>query len=283
MKIVLRAYSRRCKEGSGHSNVPMFFGFILVFFLLFLQQSLYSHVDHPKEQKGIGIDEKLGQVIPLDLTFKDETDHPIPLRQLIRTPTILALVYYACPDVCSFLLYNLAGTLNQLPAEPGKEYGVVAVSFDETEKPELAREKKKLYLKMIEKPFPEDAWRFLTGDQENIQKLADSVGFRFKKEGKAFQHPVALIILSPDGKITRYIYGMDFLPFDLKMAILEASEGRVGPTISKVLRICFSYDPKGRKYVFNTLKVTGIATLVFAFAFILFLVFRSRRRHTEKR
>ncbi|MBM4346520.1 MAG: SCO family protein, partial [Deltaproteobacteria bacterium] len=266
MKIVLRAYSGFFKRGSHHFRISLFLGLLFLFSLLFPQPTLYSHVDHPKEEKGIGIDEKLGQVIPLDLTFRDETDHPVPLKKLIGHPTILALVYYSCPDVCSFLLHNLAGTLTQLLAEPGKEYGVVAVSFDETEKPELAREKKKLYLSMIEKPFPEDAWSFLTGDQENIQKLADSVGFRFKREGKAFQHPVALIVLSPNGKITRYLYGMEFLPFDLKMAILEASEGRVGPTISKVLRFCFSYDPKGRKYVFNTLKVTGIVTFICGFA-----------------
>ena len=283
MKIVLRTYSGYFKEGSCHFRVSLFFGLLLFFSLFFPKLTLYAHVDHSKEEKGIGIHEKLGQIIPLDLTFRDEMDHPVSLKKLIDHPTILALVYYSCPDVCSFLLHNLAGTLNQLPVEPGKEYRVIAVSFDETEKPELAREKKKLYLSMIEKPFPEDGWRFLTGDQENMQKLADSVGFRFKKEGKAFQHPLALIILSPDGKITRYLYGMEFLPFDLKMAILEASEGRVGPTISKVLRFCFSYDPKGRKYVFNTLRVTGIVTFVCAFAFILFLVFKNRRRHPEER
>jgi len=283
MKIVLRGYLGNFKGGSCHFRVSLLLGLLLFFSLFFPRSSLYAHVDHKKEEKGIGINEKLGQTIPLDLTFKDEADHPVSLKKLIVHPTILALVYYSCPDICNFLLHNLAGTLNQFPAEPGKEYGVIAVSFDETEKPELAREKKKLYLSMIEKPFPEDGWRFLTGDQENIQKLADSVGFRFKRDGKAFQHPVALIVLSPDGKITRYLYGMEFLPFDLKMAILEASEGRVGPTISKVLRFCFSYDPKGRKYVFNTLKVTGIVTFVCAFAFILFLVLKSRRRHPGER
>jgi protein SCO1/2 len=153
----------------------------------------------------------------------------------------------------------------------------MAVSFDETEKPALALEKKKLYLKMIEKPFPEDAWTFLTGDKENIHKLTDAVGFYFKREGKDFLHPVSIIILSPEGKIVRYLYGTDILPFDLKMALLEASEGRVGPTISKVLRFCFSYDPQGRKYVFNALKVTGTVTLIFAISFILFLVLKGRK------
>jgi protein SCO1/2 len=135
---------------------------------------------------------------------------------------------------------------------------------------------------MIERPFPEDAWRFLTGDKENIRKLTDAVGFHFRREREDFLHPVSLILLSPDGKITRYIYGTDFLPFDLKMALLEASEGRVGPTVGKVLRFCFSYDPKGRKYVFNTLKVTGIVTLLFALSFIAFLVFKGKRRQTEE-
>jgi protein SCO1/2 len=135
-----------------------------------------------------------------------------------------------------------------------------------------------MYLKMIERPFPEEAWRFLTGDQENIRKLTESIGFHFRREGKNFLHPVLLVILSSDGKITRYIYGTDLLPFDLKMGLLEASQGRTGPTIGKVLRFCFSYDPKGRKYVFNTLKVTGIVTLAFALSFILFLVLKGKRR-----
>jgi len=258
-------------------------GLILFLFTPFFQSSIDAHVESFKEQKGIGIDEKPGQVIPLDLTFRDETGHPIPLRQLIDRPTILALVYYSCPDVCSFLLFNLARVINQLPAEPGKGYRVLAISFDETERPEFALEKKRLYLKMIERTFPEEAWRFLTGDPENIQKLTDSVGFHFKRDGKAFQHPVALIILSPDGKITRYVYGTDILPFDLKMALLEAQEGRVGPTISKVLRFCFSYDPKGKKYVFNTLKVTGIVTIIVALSFVFFLVFSRRRPKPGKR
>ena len=251
--------------------------------ILVLQNSIHAHVEQQKDQPGIGIDEKLGQIIPLDLTFHDEKGNQVSLRQLIHTPTIIAPVYYSCPDVCSFLLYNLARALNQLPSEPEKEYMVLAISFDETEKPSLAYEKKKMYLKMIEKPFPQEAWRFLTGEQQNIRKLTEAIGFRFKREGKNFLHPVSLVILSSDGKITRYIYGTDLLPFDLKMALLEASQGRIGPTVTKVLRFCFSYDPKGRKYVFNTLKVTGVVTLLFALSFILFLVFKGKRRSPEER
>jgi len=252
--------------------------FIFLIFVTCFQNRVDAHVEQPKDQRGIGIDEKLGQYVPLDSTFNDENGNGIRLGQLIHRPTILALVYYHCPDVCSLLLANLAGVLNKLPSEPGKEYHVLAVSFDEMEKPDLALQRKGMYLKMIERPFPEEAWRFLTGDQENIRKLTDAVGFHFKREGKDFLHPVSLVVLSPDGKIIRYLYGTEFLPMDLKMALLEASEGRIGPTVSKVLRFCFSYDPKGRKYVFNTLKVTGIVTLLFALSLITFLVFKGKRR-----
>ena len=253
----------------------------LAFFLL-SQTILQAHVEQPKDQQGVGIDEKLGQAVPLDLTFYDESGNTVSLKQLIHTATVLAPVYYSCPDVCSFLLYNLAKALNQLSSEPGKEYQVVAISFDETEKPALALQKKRMYLKMIEKPFPEEAWKFLTGEKENIQKLTDAMGFHFKREGKNFLHPVSLVILSSDGKITRYMHGTDLLPFDLRMALLEASQGRTGPTISKVLRFCFSYDPKGRKYVFNTLKVTGIVTLAFALSFILFLVLKGKKSQPKE-
>lgn len=252
-------------------------GLILSLFLFYYQGSLSAHTEHHREQKGVGIEEKLGQSIPLHLTFRDEMGNGVSLGQFMDRPAILAPVFFSCPDVCSFLLSNLSKTFSRFPLEPGSEYLVLAVSFDETEGPPLALEKKRLYLKMIEKPFPEEAWKFLTGERESILELTDAIGFYFKREEKTFLHPVSLIILSPAGKITRYLYGTEILPFDLRMALLEASEGRTGPTIGKVLRFCFSYDPKGRKYVFNTLKVTGIVTLTFAFSFILFLIWRGGR------
>jgi len=249
---------------------------------IFIHGTVNAHVEDSKGLSNIGIDEKLGQVIPLDLTFHDENGNSVRLEELIHTPTILAPVYYHCPNVCSLLLQNLADALNRLPAEPDKEYRVISVSFDETEKPGLALEKKKMYLRMIEKPFPQNAWRFLTGDKENIRKLTDAIGFHFKKVGGDFEHPVSLIIVAPDGKITRYLYGTELLPFDIKIALLEASQGKVGATISKVVRFCFSYDPKGKKLVFNTLKVTGTVTLLFALSFILFLLFKGRKQHPKE-
>jgi protein SCO1/2 len=255
---------------------------VFLAFFFFLQNGTYAHVEPSQGQSVIGIDQKLGQYVPLDLTFNDENGHSVTLRQLIRRPTILALVYLHCPNVCSLLLQNLAGVLNRLPAEPDKDYKVISVSFDEREKPVLALQKKKTYLKMIEKPFPEDAWRFLTGGKENIHKLADSVGFHFKRVGEDFEHPVTLIILAPNGRIVRYMYGADPLPFDLKLALVEASQGRIGPAISKIARFCFSYDPKSNKLAFNMLRVTGTVTLVFALSFILFLLFKGRKKHPNE-
>ncbi len=257
--------------------------FLFLSVTLFSQQEVFAHVKgaHPVEQEPLGIDEQLGRSIPLDATFNDEQGNPIRLRQLIHQPTILALVYLHCRNVCGILLENLADTLDKLPAEPGKDYVALAISFDENEKPPLALKNKEMYLKMIQRPFPGTAWRFLTGDRENIQKLTQAVGFHFKRVGEDFEHPVALIILSPGGKIIRYMNGIDTLPFDLKMALVEAKEGRIGPTISKVLRFCFSYDPKAKKLVFNALRVTGVVTLLFA-AGILFLALKRERRPASK-
>lgn len=257
-------------------------GFILSLAFIFSHNSLLAHVEHQDSPATIGLDQKIGQYIPLDLTFNDETGHPVALGQVIHSPTILALVYLHCPNVCSLLLQNLADALNRMPAEPGKDYTVLSISFDETEKPGLALEKKNVYLKMIDRPFPADAWTFLTGDKEVIHRLTDAVGFHFKRVGDDFEHPVVLIVLAPDGKIVRYMYGAAPLPFDLKLALVEASQGRIGPAIAKVVQFCFSYDPKANKLVFNLLKVTGTVTLLFTLTFVGFLFFKTRRKRSEE-
>jgi protein SCO1/2 len=250
---------------------------------LLLQSMGYASTAIGGEASKVGITPMLGHRVPLDLTFREEDGKEVKLRDLVHTPVILTPVYLHCPNVCSFLLQNLADVLNQMPAEPGRDYVALSVSFDETETPALAREKKKLFLKMIDRPFPGTAWRFLTGDKENIKKLTDAVGFHFKRKGEDFLHPVAIIVLSPEGKITRYLYGSDPLPFDLKMALVEATHGTIGPAISKVVRFCFSFDPKGHKLVFNALKVTGTVTLFFAAVFILFLFSMGKRRPPDRR
>ncbi len=253
----------------------------LYLLLGFLLLTLLSTGKALAESMEIGIAQRPGEFVPLSLTFRDENGTSLSLRQLVNKPTILALVYYRCTHICTPLLTGLADVLNQLPAEPGKDFSVLTVSFDENDTPEIARQKKKNYLKLLHKPFPEDAWKFLTGDAENIHSLAEAVGFLYKREGEDFEHPVSLIVLSPQGKIIRYLYGVDFLPMDVKLALVEANAGRAGPTISKVLKFCFSYDPKSHKLVFNTLRVSGTATLLLLLSFATFLAFTGKKREVQ--
>jgi protein SCO1/2 len=155
---------------------------------------------------------------------------------------------------------------------------VITVSFDSTDTPDLAAAKRTNYLKLLKRPFPPTAWRFLTGDEASTKALTNTVGFGFKKDRDAFIHPGALIVLSPQGKVTRYMYGITYLPADLKMAVGEAAGGLARPSIIKALSFCFSYDPQGRKYVVNFTRVAGLVTLVLAGAFAAFVLLPSRKR-----
>ncbi|MBD3335812.1 MAG: SCO family protein [Candidatus Eisenbacteria bacterium] len=229
------------------------------------------------ELTEVGIDEHLGQHVPLDLTFQDEDGRTVRLGDLLDKPTILTLVYYRCPGICTPLLSGVVDVLEKVDLEPGKDYQVLTISFDPTEGPDLAERKKMNFMKAFHEPFPEDAWRFMTGDSAAVAAITDAIGFRYKPQGKDFLHPGVLTVLSDQGKIARYLYGITFLPFDVKMALMEAAEGRTGPTVRRVLLYCFSYDPEGKTYVFNILKVVGTLMMVFAALFVAWLVITTRR------
>jgi protein SCO1/2 len=233
---------------------------------------------------GAGIDEKLGDYVPLDLVLVDEMGDSVRLGSLIDRPTIVTLVYYTCPSVCRPLLNEVSdmlGKLMELKLRPGEDYRVLTISFDEHDGPEGSARLKKEYLNQLPDGFPGEAWVFLTGDVESIHKFTESVGFYFKRSGDDFAHPTTLVVLSPQGKITRYLYGAEYLPLDLKMALYEASEGRVGPTIARMLKFCFSYDPKGRKYVLNLTRVIGTGMIISLIGFAVFLAAAGRRRAKE--
>ncbi len=181
-----------------------------------------------KDEREIGIKERLGETIPLDLSFYDETGKVVQFGSLIDKPTILSLTYYSCSNLCDNISSAVAGLLGRLQSEPGKDYSVITVSFDERDTPADALQKKGDFIKEIGRPFPEKEWRFLTGNSENITRLSDSVGFKFLREGDGFRHPAALIVLSPKGRIIRYLYGTTYLPFDVLMALSEASIDRPG-------------------------------------------------------
>jgi protein SCO1 len=271
---------KRAERGMRRGVLKALLGVGLWAAVFLFSPGVLAHVERAGPAEGPGIDPHLGSFIPLDATFMDEEGRPVTLGQLIHQPAIMALVYLHCKNVCSILLENLAVALDRLPAEPGKDYLALAVSFDENETAAVARENKEMYVKMIARPFPAGGWRFLTGDRENIRRLTDAAGFHFRRVGMDFEHPVTLLILSPEGKIIRYLYGIDISPLELKMSLVEASEGRIGPAVAQVLRFCFSYDPRSKKMVFNVLRVTGVATLFLA-AGILFLALRRRKPPVE--
>jgi protein SCO1/2 len=241
--------------------------------ILLLATSLFASDDE------LGIYEKLDEFIPEDLTFVTEDYDTVNFLSLIDKPTVLVPVYYECPGLCSPLLEGVAEVISRSSVELGKDYQVFTFSFDHTENTKLAIDKKKTYKRLVEGYHDLDnGWKFFTADSANISNLLNSVGYKVKKTGKDFIHPGAIIILSPEGKITRYLHGTYFLPFDLKMAVVEASEGKSGPTINKVLKFCFSYDAEGKKYVFNVTKISGIIILIFALSLFLTLFAKKNSR-----
>lgn len=227
---------------------------------------------------NVGVDQKLGAFASLDSSFVDEQGQSLTLRQLVKAPTILAMVYYECPNVCDLLLTGIAGALHSLSAVPGTDYNVVTISVDPRETPKEARKAKRISIDSIQAPFPPAAWRFLTGRQADIDAVARSIGFHYKKDENGYDHPVAIVILSPEGKIVRYMFGSDFLPVDLKLSLLEAQRGTIGPTIARLARICFRVDPKSRTLVFMTMRVVATVTLVCAGALVAYLLLSGRRR-----
>jgi protein SCO1/2 len=235
-----------------------------------------------EENELVGIFEKLDTIIPADVEFYTEAGDLVPLHDLIDKPTVLVPVYYTCPGICSPLLDGVADVISKMDLELGKDYQVITVSFSPDETPALAREKKVNYIKQVKKEIDESAWLWLTGDSTNIYTLTNSLGYHFIKQGVDYIHAAAIIAVSPDAKVTRYLYGTYFLPFDLKMAVVEASEGRSGPTINKVLRYCFSYDPQEKSYVFNITKVTATIILLFVAIFFIYLLFSKRKTFTKK-
>ena len=241
---------------------------------------------HCAEQ--LGVNEKLGQMVPLDLTFIDENSNQVTLGKLMDgKPTIITLNYFRCAGICTPQLDDLSRTLTQLNLAENTDYKVLTISFAEDETPELAAAKRKNHLHAIGRDYVQDAWHFLISDNNSSAVLASKVGFVYEKTVSPkgvvdYIHPAALIILSPEGKITRYLNGIDQLPFDVKMALVESSEGRVGPTIAKTLLYCFAYDPVGKKYIFVWEKVAATVMLIIVFGFFIYLIKLGRKEDTSE-
>lgn len=229
----------------------------------------------------IGIVDKLGQTIPLDAEFYDEDGNLVALKDLISKPTILTFVYYRCPGICTPLLTDVSRVVAKLDYDLGSDYQIVTISFDHRETPEMAKSKKENYLSSIARPVDPKGWRFLTGDSATIRRVTGAAGFYFKQDGNDWIHAGCLVVISQAGMISRYIYGIQFLPFDVKMALIEASDGKVSPTIAKVLQFCYSYDPEARTYALNVTRIAGAVILILVGVFVVFFIVKPKRRKRE--
>ena len=229
----------------------------------------------------IGVDEKLSDTIPFNIKFINENDDTITLGTLIDKPTVFSFVYFDCPGLCSPLQKGISELVDNSDLELGKDYQIITISFNYKDNPEKAKQKKKNFAINISKEKSK-YWYYLTGDSTSISDILTATGYKIKVTGLDFAHPSAIIIVSPKGKITRYLYGLTFLPFDFKMAVIESQQGLARPSISRVLEFCFAYDPEGKKYTLEVTKISATIIIFFALVLFIFLIISSRRRRKNK-
>jgi protein SCO1/2 len=234
--------------------------------------------------KRMTIDQKLNNQIPLDLVFRDETGNEVQLKDYLgQKPAVLALVYYRCPMLCTMTLNGMSAAFKPLKLEIGRDFDVITVSFDPRETPDLAAAKKRAYVKQYGRSGAENGWHFLTGDEQSIKKLAESCGFNFFYDPKTdqFGHPSAIMLLTPDGRISRYFYGLEYSPNDVRLGLIEAGGGKIGSKTDQLLLLCYQYDPTTGRYglaIIRAVRVGGILTVVGLGSFIYFSLRRERRR-----
>jgi protein SCO1 len=236
----------------------------------------------PDLLKDVGIDQKLNQQIPLDLTFHDENGNTVKLGQFFgQKPVILSLVYFNCPMLCTQVLNGMEASMKGLPMDAGNQFEAVTVSIDPSDKPVMASVKKQMYVGMYGRPNGAAGWHFLTGDAPQIKALADSVGFRYAydADSKQFAHASAIMVLTPQGKISKYFYGIEYSPRDLRLGLVEASNEKIGTPVDSILLFCYHYDPSTGKYglIINRLIQAGGLLTVLAIGITMLVLFRRER------
>jgi protein SCO1/2 len=254
----------------------LFIMIVLVAILGPIKGQNMAKTDILKQNVEIGIVEHMGDTIPKDLWFLNENSDTVTLGQLINKPTILMFVYFDCPNLCSPLMDGVADVVSKLDLKLGTDYQIITISFNTKDTPEKAREKKVNFVQKISKEN-QSSWFYLTGVQENINAITEAAGFKYKAQGLDFAHASAIMVLSPQGKITRYLYGLTFLPFDVKMAIFEAQKGLARPTINKVLEYCFGYNPGSKTYTIQITRIIGSLTLLIAVIVFISLLIRRKK------
>lgn len=238
----------------------------------------------PPILRNVGIDQKLNQQVPLDIPFRDESGDVVKLGDYFGSkPVILSLVYYECPMLCTTALNGLEQSLRELKFDVGDQFNVVTVSFDPSEKPALAAAKKAVYVGLYGRPGAVNGWHFLTGDQDSIKRLTEAVGFHYNYDPKVkqFMHATGLIVLTPQGKLSRYFYGITYPAGNLRLALVESSQGKIGNPVDAILLYCCEYDPMTGKYslvIARALQV-GAAVTILSLGTLLLVMFKTTPRN----
>lgn len=242
---------------------------LLSVFFIFDKANAQLNQNRPAILDDIGVDEKLGDQIPLDLKFANSNGDSVSIGELIESgkPVLLNPLYYECPILCSLVLDGVFSTIKELVWTPGEDYTIISFSIDPEEGPELAAEYKVRYINALDRPGAEDGWHFLTGNEKNIKALTNSIGFKYKYEETTgeFIHLASVMMLSPEGIVNRYLYGANFREFDFRNGLYEAADGKIGSMTDRLLLYCFTYDPSSQSYVpvaMNIMKLGGLATVI---------------------
>lgn len=266
-------------------------GLAIVFLSLFLQP--YSTIaqlnEHkPQDIQDVGVTEQLGEKIPLDITFANSEGDSVTLAEIMSDgkPVLLNPVYYECPQLCSMVKEAIYQGVRDLKWSPGQDYNIVTFSIDPEEKHPLAAENKQEYLTKLDRRGTEDGWFFLTGDDSSIKQLTESVGFNFKQlDNEEFAHGATVIFLSPEGTITRYLYGLEYDEFNMRNALYEAADGEIGSTAEQVLLYCYQYDADSNSYTpvaWRIMRLGGFATVLILGIFLGFMWIRHRYSNNVK-
>jgi protein SCO1/2 len=249
------------------------------------QTPTYSKPASENPFANIGLDQLLNQQLPLTLSFRDETVKMVQLGDYFgEKPVILSFAYYDCPMLCTLVINGLIRTLRTLSFSAGTEFNIVTVSFNPKDTPPMAAIKRQTSLQSYSRKGAENGWHFLTGDEKTIQQLTQAVGFRYAydENTQQYQHPSGIMILTPDGKLSRYFYGIEYAPRDVRLGLIEASAGKIGSPVDQVLLLCFHYDPTTGKYgliITRALQLGGLATML---ALGVFMLISSRRDRRNK-
>ena len=241
-------------------------------------------VDRPSALTGVTIEQRLNSQLPMDAAFRDEYGQKVQLGKYFgKRPVVLALVYYECPMLCTQVLNGLVRSARVMRFTPGKDYDVVAISFDARETPKQALLKKAVYMKDYGHPETADAWHFLTGEPNSIKRVTDAVGFKYRWDvyTATFAHASAIYVLTPDGKLSKYFYGIEYSPKDMRLGLVEASQNKIGNAVDQILLFCYHFDPTSGKYTFlamGILRAAGAATVLMLGGFVFIMLRRDRQK-----